>query len=469
MKEQHQVKEYNIDLQRLFVEFLAQDKDLFARVNGIIDPLYFDRELRKGVEFIQEHASGYSALPTLVQIEKVTGLELQELKDVDDRHQKWFIDEFETFCKHKALEGAILESADLLERGEYGPVERKIKEAVQIGLAKHMGTDYWENPAERIERVRNQRGGTSTGWKEIDNKLYGGFNRGELNIFAAPSGGGKSLFLQNLALNWSIAGLNVVYITLELSEELSSMRLDSMITGMNTREVFKNKDDVDLKVRMQAKNAGKLQIVQLPNGITINNITSYMREYEVKNDVKIDAVCIDYLDLMMPAQSKVNPSDLYIKDKFVSEEMRNFAVEHDILFATASQLNRSAVEEVEFDHSHIAGGLSKVQTADNVIGIFTSQAMRERGRYQVQFMKTRSSSGVGSKVDLKFDIAGLRITDLDDDDEGTTMHQPSAMFEKIKAQNKTSHQEKNIAENSIVESTIEGHDRLRSMLKRSNS
>ena len=469
MKEQHQVKEYNIDLQRLFVEFLAQDKDLFARVNGIINPLYFDRELRKGVEFIQEHVSGYSALPTLEQIKATTGLELQELKDVDDRHQTWFVDEFETFCKHKALESAILASADMLERGEYGPVERKIKEAVQIGLAKHMGTDYWESPAERIERVRNQRGAQSTGWRDIDNKLYGGFNRGELNIFAAPSGGGKSLFLQNLALNWSMAGLNVVYITLELSEELSSMRLDSMITGYNTRDVFKNADDVDLKVRMKGKKAGKLQIVQLPNGITINNITSYIREYEVKYGIKFDAVCIDYLDLMMPAQNKVNPSDLYIKDKFVSEEMRNFAVEHDILFATASQLNRGAVEEVEYDHSHIAGGLSKVQTADNVIGIFTSQAMRERGRYQVQFMKTRSSSGVGHKVDLKFDIAGLRISDLDEDDKHDTMNQPSAMFEKIKAKNKKSYQEKNIAENSVVENTIEGHDKLRSMLKRSNS
>ena len=464
-----QVKEYNIDLQRLFVEFLAQDKDLFSRVNGIIDPLYFDRELRKGVEFIQEHAMNYSALPTRDQILATTGLELQELKDVDDRHQKWFIDEFETFCKHKALESAILESADLLEKGEYGPVERKIKEAVGIGLAKHMGTDYWESPAERIERVRNARGGQSTGWRDIDQKLYGGFNRGELNIFAAASGGGKSLFLQNLALNWSIAGLNVVYISLELSEELSSMRLDSMITGMNTKEVFKNVDDVDLKVRMQGKKAGKLQIVQLPNGITINAITSYMREYETKNDLKIDAMLIDYLDLMMPAQSKVSPSDLFIKDKFVSEEMRNFAVEHDILFATASQLNRAAVEEVEFDHSHISGGLSKIQTADNVIGIFTSQAMRERGRYQVQFMKTRSSSGVGQKVDLAFDIGGLRIKDLDDDEAGSTMNQPSAIFDKIKSQNKVTHQEKNIAENSVVENTISGHDKLRSMLKRSNS
>jgi hypothetical protein len=270
-------------------------------------------------------------------------------------------------------------------------------------------------------------------------------------------------------LNWALAGQNIIYISLELSEELCSMRLDSMLTGMNTREVFKNAEDVDLKVRMQGKDAGKLQIVQLPNGITVNTITSFIKEYEVKNNIKIDGVCVDYLDLMMPAQSKVSPSDLFIKDKFVSEELRNFAVENDILLATASQLNRSAVEEVEFDHSHIAGGLSKIQTADNVIGIFSSQAMRERGRYQIQFMKTRSSAGVGQKVDLAFDISGLRISDLAEEEQGSVANQPSAMFEKIKAQNKTTHQEKSIAENSVVENTLSGHDKLCSMLKRSNN
>lgn len=461
-------RDYTVELQKLFVEFFAQDKDLFVRINGILDSDYFDRSLRKTVDFIREHAQEYNALPTLEQIKATTGAELQTLKDVDDRHKKWFVDEFETFSRHKALESAILKSTDLLEKGQFGAVEKIVKDAVQIGLAKHMGTSYWENPAERIERVRNQRGGTSTGWKAIDQKLYGGFNRGELNIFAAASGGGKSLFLQNLALNWSLAGFNVAYISLELSEELCSMRLDSMITGMTTKEVFKNAEDVDLKVRMTGKKAGRLQIVQLPNGITVNDINSYIKEYEVKNNIKFDGILVDYLDLMMPAQSKVSPSDLFIKDKFVSEELRNFAVEHDLLFATASQLNRSAVEEVEFDHSHISGGLSKIQTADNVIGIFTSQAMRERGRYQVQFMKTRSSSGVGQKVDLAFDINGLRIKDLEEDD-AEAISNTSAMFDKIKKQTQVTHREKSIAENSVVENTLQTHDKLRSMLKRSNS
>jgi len=83
-------------------------------------------------------------------------------------------------------------------------------------------------------------------------------------------------------------------------------------------------------------------------------------------------------------------------------------------------LNRGAVEEVEFDHSHISGGLSKIQTADNVFGIFTSRQMRERGKYQIQLMKTRSSSGVGMKIDLDFDVDTLRITNSEDQSEDSS-------------------------------------------------
>jgi hypothetical protein len=113
----------------------------------------------------------------------------------------------------------------------------------------------------------------------------------------------------------------------------------------------------------------------------------------------------------MPVSAKVSPSDLFIKDKYVSEEIRNLSKELNVLLVTASQLNRSAVEEIEFDHSHISGGISKINTADNVFGIFTSRAMKERGQYQIQLMKTRSSSGVGQKVDLSFNMETLRIFD----------------------------------------------------------
>ena len=100
---------------------------------------------------------------------------------------------------------------------------------------------------------------------------------------------------------------------------------------------------------------------------------------------------------------------------------------------TASQLNRSAVEEIEFDHSHISGGISKINTADNVFGIFTSRAMKERGKYQIQCMKSRSSTGVGQKIDLEYNIETMRITD-EGGDEGTGYNKPqTSIMDSIKA------------------------------------
>jgi replicative DNA helicase len=410
-------KEFTEDLQKLFLSFLISDKELFLRVQSLVVPEYFNNKLRPAVKLIREHADKYNSVPTIEQVKGKANIQLELDKDVTARHKEWFIDEFQDFAKFKALERAILASADDIEKGEYYSVEKRIKEATEVGLATNLGTNYFYDPLARLKSLRENNGQVSTGWTAVDKRLFGGFNKGELNIFAGGSGAGKSLFLQNLALNWALEKLNVVYVTLELSEELVAMRMDSMNTGMNSKALFKNMEDVDLKVRMLNKTSGALQIVYLPSGVNVAQLKSYIKEYEIQSGLQPQALIIDYLDLMMPNDKRVSPSDLFVKDKYVAEELRNLAVELDMLLVTASQLNRTAVEEIEFDHSHIAGGLSKVQTADNVMGIFTSAPMRERGRYQIQFMKTRSSSGVGQRVDLQFNIESLRISDLPEGEE----------------------------------------------------
>ena len=411
------IKEFKEDLQKLFLGFLISDKELYVRVQSLVVPTYFNNKLRPAVEFINGHAEEYNSMPTIDQIKAKTEIGLELDAEVTARHKDWFMDEFQDFAKFKALEQAILASADDIEKGEYFSVEQRVKEASDVGLTKNLGTDYFHEPKLRLQKLKDNNGQVSTGWTSIDKKLFGGMNKGELNIFAGTSGAGKSLFLQNLALNWVQAGLNVVYITLELSEELVAMRIDSMATGMSSKGLFKSLDDVDLKVRMMKESSGNLQIVYLPSGVSTGQIKGFLKELEIQTGKQIQAVLVDYLDLMMPNDKRVSPSDLFVKDKYVAEELRNLAVELDTLLITASQLNRTAVEEIEFDHSHIAGGLSKVQTADNVIGIFTSAPMRERGRYQIQFMKTRSSSGVGQRVDLGFNLESLRIEDLSEDEQ----------------------------------------------------
>jgi len=431
------MKEYSAEIQKLFLEMMMQDAETFVRVQNIFNEENFDRSLREAAKFIREHSSEYKTMPTKEQILAQTGVELKEVPDVGEGHYDWFMAEFEGFSRRQELERAILKAADMIENGEYDPVEKLIKDAVQISLTKDMGTDYFEDPRARLMKIKDNNGQVSTGWPTMDKRLFGGMNRGELNIFAGGSGSGKSLFMQNIAINWISQGLNGVFLTLELSEELCAMRMDAMVANVATKEIFKDLDTLEMKIRMVGKKSGNLRIKYMPAQSNVNQIRAYLKELEVQTGKKADFIMVDYLDLVMPVSAKVSPSDLFVKDKYVSEELRNLAREFEILMITASQLNRSAVEEIEFDHSHISGGISKINTADNVFGIFTSRAMRERGRYQIQLMKTRSSSGVGQKVDLEFNLESLRITDPGEEGQsesgGFGGQKPGAIMDQIKS------------------------------------
>ena len=420
---------------------MITNADLYIRVMNIMNSENFDKSLRPVAELFKEHSTKFNVLPDTTQIKAITGQDIEMIPDpLIQGHYDWFFEEFESFTKRQELERAILKSADLLEKGDFSPVEKLIKDAVQISLTKDMGTDYFADPAGRINKYFNSGGQVSTGWPQMDRILYGGFSRGELNIFAGGSGSGKSLVMMNIALNWLQIGLSGVYITLELSEELTSLRTDAMLTSMGTKEIRKDIGTTELKVKMVAKKSGKYRVKGLPAQSNVNDIRAYLKEVQIQTGIKIDFVMVDYLDLVMPVSVKVNPNDQFIKDKYVAEELRNLSKELGVLMVTASQLNRSAVDEIEFDHSHIAGGISKINTADNVFGIFTSRSMRERGKYQIQCMKSRSSTGVGAKIDLEYDVETMRITDPDPDADTRYTPQLSAtnIMDRIKAQSSIS-------------------------------
>ncbi|MNK29856.1 Replicative DNA helicase [compost metagenome] len=423
--------DYNEDVQRLLLQFMISDPAAFARSQNIIKPEYWNDRLRGACRFVMKYSEEYSILPTSEMVKAETGVEIDALdRDMTVGHNDWYMDTIEEFCRHKAMEALVWDGPDLVQRGMYSELERRSKENMLISLQKDMGTDYFTNPLERLHRMRDRTGMTSTGWRDIDAKLYGGMNRGELTFFAGGPGTGKSLFLQNLALNWVQMGLNIVYVTLELSEELVGLRFDAMISEMPTKQIFKNMDETAMKVSMAKKSHkwGRLHIKKFPEaGTSANDIRAYLKEYEIQNGFKPDGICVDYLDLLHPNSGKVSASDLFIKDKYTSEELRALAAEYNLLAATASQLNRASIQEQSFDASHMAGGISKINTADNVLAIFMSPQMKEIGQYNIQFLKTRSSSGVGSNVFLKFNLETLRIVDHDD---SANMSVP-ATFSKI--------------------------------------
>lgn len=445
-QEQVELKEYSQEVQKVFLQFMVSHPTAFVRCQNIVKPEYWDERLRPAVRYIQKFAEEYRALPTPEQVEAESGVNVPKMDGIQEQHVDWFLTEVEAFCRHKAMEHLVLDGPKLIGEGNYAELERRSKENMLISLQTELGTDYFANPLERLERMRDRTDTTATGWKGIDSKLYGGMNRGEITFFAGGPGTGKSLFLQNLALNWVQMGLNVIYITLELSEELVGLRFDAMVTGTPTKAIFKDLENVAMRLGTMRKTTGQkwghMQIKKMPMaGTRANDIRAYLQEYEIQTGRKPDAICVDYLDLLHPNSAKINVTEQFVKDKFTSEELRALAVEWNILCATASQLNRASIQEQDFDASHIAGGISKINTADNVLAILTTAAMKERGEYQIQFLKTRSSSGVGQRVYLKICPESMRITDAPEEDQqgfGSGVSAMTAQLAAKKAQTQVS-------------------------------
>jgi len=404
---------YKEEEQKIFLSFMLTEPSLYTRVQNIYNPNNFTESLKPVAKYIQEYTNTYSTIPTVAQVNAANSTDLIPMEGLDKSHYPWFFDSFEEFTRSRELNRAILECVDLLDNDDYGPIEGKIKNAVQVSLTRDMGLDYYRDPKERLDELKKSNGQTSTGWKTMDEIMFGGFSRGELHIFSAQSGGGKSLSLQNLALNWTMAGLNGIYVTLELKPELVAMRLDSMLTGIRSKEIYSKLDEVDFKVRQAGKKNGKLKIKFLPAGSKINALKAYVKELRIKEGIELDYIAVDYIDLMLPDGVKIDPANLFIKDKYVSEELRNFAIEENVILASAAQLNRSGVDETEFSQANISGGITKVYTADGLYGIYQTRAMKERGELQYQFLKTRNSSGVGMKLDMAYNADSLRITDKD--------------------------------------------------------
>lgn len=188
MSETRQNTDYGYDIQKLYLEIMLTDAETFTRCQSIFDPSLFNSKLQSVAKFINDYVNNHSTLPTFDMVNASTHSQLIDPGSLKVEHYDWLLLEFETFSRHRALEQAILKSADLLENGEYGTVEYLMKQAVQIGLQKDMGTNYWKNPKERLEAIMNNRGQIPTGWDTLDRMLYGGFQRGELEIFAGSSG-----------------------------------------------------------------------------------------------------------------------------------------------------------------------------------------------------------------------------------------------------------------------------------------
>ena len=383
--------QFGTSFQSKIIASLLSGMKFIQTISDILNPSMFDSDSNKWlVKCIKDYYYEYKKQPTLEVIKyKIDEIDNDILKAgvVDKLRDVWknieatdleFVQsETLDFCKNQTLKGAILESVDLLENKDYDGIKSIIDEAMKAGTTRDLGHDYIPSLDLRLEE--SARTTVKTPWDVINDVMDGGLGAGELGVIVAPAGIGKSWTLQALGSGVIQSGKTVIHYTLELNENYVGLRYDSIFSGITTANIKYYKDDVKSKI---SKLSGKLLIKYFPTkAASVQTIGAHLKQIELSG-TKPDMVIVDYADILMPTGN--------FKEKRhalgnIYEDLRGLAGELEIPIWTASQANRSALEEDVIGADKVAEDYSKVMTADFVMSMSrkVEDKIANTGRFHV--------------------------------------------------------------------------------------
>ena len=352
---------------------LLTDKIFLQQISDILIPTYFESEANQWVvETILEYSREYKASPSLevmkVKMEDVENdvLKTQIVEHLKDAWKYSGADDLEfikeqaiEFCKNQEIKKAILDSVSLLKNGKYEDIKAKIDSALKAGGDKDIGHDYMVDiDARYTDAVRFPQ---ETPWDVVNDLTDGGLGKGELGVMVAPAGIGKSWALMNIGAHNVKKGKTVFHYTLELNEAYVGLRYDSVITGIANQNLKHYQDEVKEKLE---KVKGDLIIKYYPTKtVSVLGIKSHVEKC-IMQGKKPDVVIVDYADLLRGhGQEKRHELE------GIYEDLRGMAGEYEIPVWTASQANRSALEEDIIGADKIAESYGKVMVADFIISL----------------------------------------------------------------------------------------------------
>ena len=360
---------------KIITSLLVEQKFL-QTICDILKPEYFDSDANKWlVGTIIAYFLEYKTSPTLdvmkVKIDSMTGMtnDIMQVSVIDNLKESWrnrestdlkFVQEQTIeFCKNQVMKNAIMDSVDLIEVGQYDQIKKIVDEAMKAGSDRDLGHEYIEGIEERL--TKSARDTIKTGWDPVDEVMDGGLGKGELGIVVAPAGIGKTWCLQNIGASAVKDGLNVVHYTLELNQNYVGLRYDTVFSGITTASIKYYQDEIKKKIS-QLK--GTLLIKYFPTkSATVQTLSSHLKQIELSG-LDIDLVIVDYADILRG----IGTEKRHVLEN-IYEDLRGLAGEVEVPIWTASQANRSSLEEEIIDATKVAEAYSKVMIADFVISV----------------------------------------------------------------------------------------------------
>jgi len=383
--------QFGSGFQSKVISSILSDQKFISTISDILEPQYFDSEANKWlVENIKKYFFEYKTVPTLevlkIKIDSISN-DILQISVIENLKESWrnrestdlkFVQEQTIeFCKNQVIKNAIMESVDLLEHGKYEEIKSIVDEAMKAGAERDLGHDYVDGLEERL--TKSTRDTIETPWEVINEVMDGGLGKGELGVIVAPAGIGKSWTLQAIGANSLKQGKTVIHYTLELNQNYVGLRYDTVISGVPTSNIKFYKEDVKKKID---NIEGRLLIKYYPTrSATVQTLASHLNQLELQGIIP-DVVIVDYADILRDIS---NYKEMRHQLGNIYEDLRGLAGEVEVPIWTASQANRSSLEEDVIDASKVAEAYSKVMTADFILSVSrkVEDKIANTGRFHV--------------------------------------------------------------------------------------
>jgi replicative DNA helicase len=391
----NRLSDYGHSFQIKVLYSLLNKKEFIVRVSDLVSVDYFESPAHKWiVQMALDYYSKYHTYPTMevVKIEmskenndvlKVSiKEELKQVYTVTHDEIDYVENEFKNFCQNQKLKNALLNSVDKLKLGDYEGIRQEIHNALKAGADKNIGHEYSKDIESRFREEEDFK--IPFPWKVFNDATDGGLRRKNLMLLFAPPGIGKTTVVCNIAAHTIKLGHSVVYYTLELDETYIGKKIDSILTGIEVKQLKYHRREVEKAVR---EIKGNIVIKEYtPGRASLDTIEAHLRQLESDNDFIPEMIIIDYPDLLKPRKSR---REIHDETDDIYTDIKGLAKDKAVPIVCPSQINRSGAKDDIIEGDKVAGTYGKMMIGDLNISLSRKRKDKINGTGRFHFMKSR--------------------------------------------------------------------------------
>jgi len=414
------------------------NEEYCRRVIPHLKSAYFSDEFKSVYRLIKEYIDKYNKPPTsqalIIDADNVSYINeanydeaiilIKTLKENPKVKLEWLLDQTEKMCQEKAIHLSILESIDILD-GKREDVNKNIipdllKDALAVSFDSSVGHDYTVDADKRYDFYHSSEEHIPFDLDKLNAITKGGLVNKSLNVFMGGTGTGKSLVMCHIAASMLMQAKNVLYITLEMSEERIAERIDANLLNIPIDQLENiNKDMFNNKVNtLISKTSGKLIIKEYPTAsANVNHFRALLNELHLKKNFKPDIIFIDYINICASARMRGLGGSInsYGLVKAIAEELRGLAVEFNLPIVSATQVNREGYGNSDAEITNVSESFGLPATCDLMLALISNEELEDLNQLMIKQLKNRyNDTSQNRKFLVGIDRSKMKLYDLED-------------------------------------------------------